>query len=383
MDTNNQNIRTMVKSPVFAALGWFVMGSFLGFVVGHPPTVPMTCNAPMLRAHFLERQIAFETSALRSASSQSLRAAAPEEVSATSEQSSISSAIEVPAIVVPIVSSVSSIPEVVPAPVVSSSISSAESASSSAPASAKPSEAGSSVSESTSASSSSTSAVDTGFPAFDHAVYPVGRVPNWGAMKTPAEWNRSFGEMARDEFVRLPAYDLDTLTTPMKELLKDRDDPNNVRTITAKLFYSTRFFGSYDLDAGEFSGKHAGIDLKLPEGTPVGAIAGGRVSSVTREESGLGLHVIIEHRLGDDTFYSIYGHLSSVGVTEGRDVAPGVYIGAVGNTGRSTAPHLHLQVDRGIPGASHAVYNPSGTPTRTEATRHTVHPLLFISAHAR
>ena len=387
MNTHIAQAWKVPNSPVFVALGWFVVGSFLGYVVGHPPSIQRSCNAHPLRAHFLERQIAFETSALRPSSSVSstsssssassverLRAAAPgepvEPASSAASSSSIA-AIERPAS--------SSVP---------SSSSSAESVVSALPSDPESSSSASSVSsasESASASSSSVpAAAPDAFPAFARATYPVGRVPAWGAMKTPDEWNRDYGEMERSEFVAVPAYDLDDLTTPMADLLKDRDDPETIRILTAKLFYSTRFFGSYDLDAGEFVGHHAGIDLKLPKGTPVGAIAGGRVSSVVRHESGLGLHVVIEHRLEDETFYSIYGHLSSASVREGQDVAPGEAIGKVGSTGRSTAPHLHLQVDRGTSGESpHAVYWPEAMPTRAEAARRTVNPVSFISAHAR
>jgi len=202
-------------------------------------------------------------------------------------------------------------------------------------------------------------------------------------MKSPAEWERSYTEMKRGDFVRIPAYDMDTLTTPMTKLMKSRNDPATIAILTAKLFYSTRFFGTYDLDAGEFTGDHAGIDLKVPEGTPIGAIAGGRVSAVIRESSGLGLHVIVEHRLDDETFYSIYGHLSSASVREGQDLAPGERIGLSGSTGRSTAAHLHVQVDRGEPNNRHNVYWPEKMPTRAEAARHTLHPISFIGAHAR
>ncbi len=348
MNKHIQQLWEMPKGPVFAALGWFVTGSIAGFLLGHQPSIPRACTAPQLRAHFLERQLAFETSGFRSSSSETLRAAAPEE------------------------------PEAVP-----SSASSVSSAASSVASTASTSSA-SSASESVSASSSSESIapVPEDFPAFDHAVYPVSRVPNWGAMKTPAEWNRDYDGMDRKEFVRIPRYDLEDLTTPMAQILKKRDDPESVRLITEKLFYSTRFFGSYDTDAGEFTGDHAGIDLKLPTGTPVVSVAGGRVNAVIREESGLGLHVIIEHRLGGETYYSIYGHLSAVGVREGQDLSAGAYVGAVGSTGRSSAPHLHLQIDLGGPGEDpHAVYWPGVVPTREEAAAHTVHPLTFIESH--
>lgn len=379
MNTHIQNLWKMPKNPIYVALGWFVLGSFLGYVVGHPPRAPMTCHAPMLRAHFLERQLAFETSTFRlssSSSTESLRAAAPDEELSESGESSVApvvpNVIALP-IVLPVLSSDSS-SSVAPVALHASSenVSSAESASSSASA----------LSESTSASSSSASSVDTDFPAMGNAVFPVGRAPNWGAMKTPAQWERSYDEMTRDDFVRIPAYDLDVLTTPMKTLTKTRDDPQTIDAITAKLFYSTRFFGSYNLDAGEFSGDHAGIDFKLPEGMPVSAAAGGRVNAVIREESGLGLHVIIEHRDGDETFYSIYGHLSVVNVRQGQSVGAGDVIGSVGSTGRSSGPHLHFQVDVGTPNeAPHAVYWPGRNPGRGEALRHTMHPIGFIAQY--
>ena len=201
-------------------------------------------------------------------------------------------------------------------------------------------------------------------------------------MTTPAEWERSYAEMNREEFVRVPAYRLRELTTPMGDLLATRDDPESIRILTAKLFYSTRYFGSYNLDAGEFSGDHAGIDLKLPEGMPVGAIAGGRVNAVIRDKSGLGLHVIIEHRTGNETLYSIYGHLDSANVRAGQDVEPGTTIGTVGSTGRSTAHHLHIQIDHGTPDEPrHDVYWPGNTPSRAEASLHTVHPIEFIARY--
>ncbi len=253
----------------------------------------------------------------------------------------------------------------------------------------------SSVSSNSSVSSSSSSyspppvhesappAVTGEFPAFDHTSHPVAKVPNWGAMRTPAEWNRSFKEMNEDDFVAIPQYDLAVLTQPMEELTKPLR-AENYPLITAKLYYSTRFFSSYDIDAGEFTGKHAGIDLKLARGTPLGAIAGGRVSSVGRLEH-LGLTVIIEHRLPDgSTVYSIYGHLDTAAVKAGDDVAPGTYIGNVGMTGSTTNPHLHLQIDKGQPGeTSHVPYHTESIPSPNEAEQHVLHPIRFLSQYRR
>ncbi len=245
---------------------------------------------------------------------------------------------------------------------------------------AAPESSSSAISEPKPVSSSSPSvaseaASTSDFPAFDHTSFPVSRTPNWGAMRTPQEWNRSHAEMTAADFVSLPRYDMSTLTIPMSELTNPIRD-ENIPIITAKLFYSTRYLGSYDLDAGEHTGGHAGIDLKLARGTPIGAIAGGRVSSVATTET-LGLHVVIEHRLRNgETYYSVYGHFDSTSVSVGQEVKPGQQIGNVGMTGNTSAPHLHLQVDRGIAGGHHIPFVEGG-----DAALDMVHPISFITKY--
>ena len=235
-------------------------------------------------------------------------------------------------------------------------------------------------------SSSTSSAVQTvksteAFPPFLHTSFPVAVVPNWGAMRTPEEWNRTYKELTAGDFVAIPRYDLAVLTTPMDSLTTPLRD-ENMPKITAKLFYSTRFFGSYDTDAGEFTGTHPALDLKLARGTPLGAIAGGRVSYVEKTEM-YGLMVVIEHRLkSGETFYSIYGHLDAAFVKAGETVIPGDSVGIVGMTGNTTAPHLHLQIDKGTAGeAHHTPYLPSSIPSSAEALTHVVHPITFIGRY--
>ena len=55
----------------------------------------------------------------------------------------------------------------------------------------------------------------------------------------------------------------------------------------------------------------------------------------------LGKSLIVRHGYGIET---IYGHLEEIGVSRGQRVKRGEALGAVGNTGRSTGPHLHYQV---------------------------------------
>lgn len=224
---------------------------------------------------------------------------------------------------------------------------------------------------------------EASFPALDHTVYPVSVVPDWGAMRSPAQWDRPFSQIPEREFVSLPAYDLQTLQIPLASLANPLR-AESIPTLTAKLTYSTRYYGAYDLDAGEFSGLHPGIDLKLAFGTPVGAIAGGRVHRLTKDESGLGLYVIVEHRLGGgERIFSIYGHLDTAWVREGEDLRPGQTIGTIGLSGRTTAPHLHLQIDRDDGSVPHRVYWPTRIPVRSEASQYTLHPITFVQQHAR
>ncbi len=86
-----------------------------------------------------------------------------------------------------------------------------------------------------------------------------------------------------------------------------------------------------------------GIDIGGPTGTSVVAAAGGEVLIARGSgwNGGYGQMIVIAHPNGTQT---LYGHLSQVDVVSGEYVTKGERIGAVGNTGRSTGPHLHFEV---------------------------------------
>lgn len=88
---------------------------------------------------------------------------------------------------------------------------------------------------------------------------------------------------------------------------------------------------------------HAGLDLAVPIGSDVRASGGGTVKE-TGSDPAYGLFVLVQHPQGYET---MYGHLSRVLVLSGDSVLAGQVIGLSGNTGRSTAPHLHFEVRRG------------------------------------
>ena len=92
------------------------------------------------------------------------------------------------------------------------------------------------------------------------------------------------------------------------------------------------------------SGKHLGLDIAGPVGTPVLATESGRVIE-TGHHKNLGKYVEISHRKG---FISIYGHLSRIDAEVGKKVRRGEVIGAVGQTGNANypemIPHVHFEM---------------------------------------
>ena len=91
---------------------------------------------------------------------------------------------------------------------------------------------------------------------------------------------------------------------------------------------------------------HDGIDLAAPVGTPVKTAGPGRVV-YAGEQKGYGLIAIIEHPNGLTT---LYAHNHELRVKTGQQVRAGQQIASVGESGRTTGPHLHFEVRRdGVP----------------------------------
>ena len=88
------------------------------------------------------------------------------------------------------------------------------------------------------------------------------------------------------------------------------------------------------------SSSHTGLDIAASIGTPIKVVADGTVTSATYSGS-YGYLVKVDHGNGVETWYA---HTSKMYVTAGQDVKAGDVIAAVGNTGNSTGPHLHLEV---------------------------------------
>jgi len=114
---------------------------------------------------------------------------------------------------------------------------------------------------------------------------------------------------------------------------------------------------------------HGAIDIPVDAGTTVRAIGGGTVGLTEPNHPTAGGYVTIDHGNG---YWSRYLHLSQIGVTKGQTVSMGTPIGLSGGlpgaygAGRSTGPHLHLEIWKGEP------FN-GGTP---------IDPLPFLTQEA-
>lgn len=86
---------------------------------------------------------------------------------------------------------------------------------------------------------------------------------------------------------------------------------------------------------------HSGIDFAAKIGTPIYATADGKVAEVAIKFSGYGKIVEIDHGFGYKTRYA---HMHEFAVRSGQNIKRGDLVGYVGNTGLSTAPHLHYEV---------------------------------------
>ncbi|MGB8931306.1 MAG: M23 family metallopeptidase [Anaeromyxobacteraceae bacterium] len=99
-------------------------------------------------------------------------------------------------------------------------------------------------------------------------------------------------------------------------------------------------YGRFGVRSGR---RHDGIDLAAPEGTRVSAAAAGEVIYVG-EQAGYGRIVILRHAGG---LVTLYAHMRRSLVDEGARIDRGDPVGEVGQTGRTSGPHLHFEIRDG------------------------------------
>jgi murein DD-endopeptidase MepM/ murein hydrolase activator NlpD len=88
---------------------------------------------------------------------------------------------------------------------------------------------------------------------------------------------------------------------------------------------------------------HYGQDFSVPYGTDIYATGDGTVIESGWNSGGFGNYIVIDHGYG---LQSTYGHLSQIKVSRGMNIKRGDLIGLSGNSGTSSGPHLHYQIDQ-------------------------------------
>lgn len=135
------------------------------------------------------------------------------------------------------------------------------------------------------------------------------------------------------------------LTPPQTEIALKGTKPRP-RTMAYGVFYwpsSGRITSRFGPRWGE---KHSGIDIASSIGTPIKASDGG-VVRFAGWSGNYGNLVVVNHENGYSTYY---GHCNTIKVKKGQRVARGDVIATVGETGRTTGPHLHFEVRKnGVP----------------------------------
>jgi murein DD-endopeptidase MepM/ murein hydrolase activator NlpD len=86
---------------------------------------------------------------------------------------------------------------------------------------------------------------------------------------------------------------------------------------------------------------HSGLDFNAPMHTPIFSTGNGRIADVVRNDRGYGNYILIDHGFG---YRTLYGHMSGFAVKQGQKIKRGEIIGYVGNSGKSTGPHVHYEV---------------------------------------
>lgn len=135
---------------------------------------------------------------------------------------------------------------------------------------------------------------------------------------------------------------LATILAGQKEIMSEIP---NIWPIQGGLGHISMYFGQNE---NPFSGGqwylHTGIDIStFGVGNPILATADGKVIDVSYD-GGLGNSITIQHSHG---FLTRYGHLRSTGVRKGQQVEQGQVIATLGNSGKTTGPHLHYEVHLG------------------------------------
>ena len=186
----------------------------------------------------------------------------------------------------------------------------------------------------------------------------MGSTPNPINFTSPSDRSSFFNLAKSDDILRevddirhLAVY-LSSVVEPVKEIGSILDSQSEILSeipsiwpVRGGIGHFTTMFG---MNSDPFTGAphvHTGIDISTyRSGDPVISTADGQVAYMGYEPGGFGNYIIVRHQHG---FYTRYAHLLSFRVETGQQIKQGETIGYIGNTGRSTGPHLHYEVHIG------------------------------------
>ncbi len=204
------------------------------------------------------------------------------------------------------------------------------------------------------------SIIGGGEPApFDGTTSPLKETLNWVKLSSTDYTNFKSGTLTYSEAatagknIPIPKYDTDILKNDPKKLGWAGEDLIKRNVL---LTYVTAYMGDYTSGSSpalENTGSHLALDIRAAKGTPVFAIANGKVSEMKLDNANGNLVVLTIPNAPsfDDpntktTYYASYLHMDTVIVQKGQVVTKGEQIGTVGSTGLATTYHLHFQIDK-------------------------------------
>jgi murein DD-endopeptidase MepM/ murein hydrolase activator NlpD len=161
--------------------------------------------------------------------------------------------------------------------------------------------------------------------------------------------NLTYKRISQIEYkITLAYYEMDTLQIQIEKNKKFFECVPAIQPIANKDLKRTASGWGYRIDPIYRTKKfHYGLDFSAKISTPIYATGNGTVIYVENNIKGYsggrgyGNHVIIDHGYG---YKTLYGHMSKINVKKGQKIGRKTVIGEVGNTGKSTGPHLHYEV---------------------------------------
>jgi murein DD-endopeptidase MepM/ murein hydrolase activator NlpD len=191
-----------------------------------------------------------------------------------------------------------------------------------------------------------------------NALLSMGTAPNTYNLPAPSAQSPILNLQRNDDILkemddirRLAVY-LSSATEPVKEIGSILNSQSAILSEIPSIWPIRggigHFTAQFGINRDPFTGAphmHTGIDLSTyRSGDPIVATADGQVTYMGYEPWGFGNYIIIRHQHG---FFTRYAHLLSFRVEIGQEVKQGETIGYIGNTGRSTGPHLHYEIHIG------------------------------------